>query len=62
MIEKLIEEAREQATWDIPESTQVLLLKMADALNRAIILPMPAAPWLKEELTKYCDERCVDEL
>ena len=34
MIEKLIAEARGQATWDIPESTEILLLKMADLLER----------------------------
>lgn len=33
MVEKLIEEAREQATWDIPESTQQLLLKLVEALS-----------------------------
>ena len=34
MIEGLIAEAKEQATWDIPESTQILLLKMAAALEQ----------------------------
>ena len=34
MIEGLIAEAKEQATWDIPESTQILLLKLAAALEQ----------------------------
>lgn len=30
--------------------------------SRIIKLPMEATDELKEELTKYCYERCVDEL
>lgn len=30
--------------------------------SQIIELPFEAADWLKEELTKYCYERCVDEL
>ena len=30
--------------------------------SQIIELPFEAADWLKEELTKYCFERCVDEL
>lgn len=30
--------------------------------SQIIELPMEAADWLKEELTEYCYERCVDEL
>lgn len=30
--------------------------------SQIIELPMEAADWLKEELTKYCYERCIDEL
>ena len=30
--------------------------------NKIIELPMEATDKLKEELTKYCYERCVDEL
>lgn len=30
--------------------------------SQIIELPMMTTDWLKEELTKYCYERCVDEL
>ena len=36
MISRLIEQAREQATWDIPENTEILLLKMADVLEEQV--------------------------
>lgn len=30
--------------------------------SQIIELPMEAEDWLKEELTKYCYERCIEEL
>lgn len=30
--------------------------------SQIIELPMMTTDWLKEELTQYCFERCVDEL
>ena len=31
-------------------------------LSGVIVAPMPMADWLREELTEYVHQRCVDEL
>lgn len=48
---------------ELLKTNVIALIKHQQAkLNNAIILSMPATEELKEELRKYCYERCVDEL
>lgn len=71
MIEKLIAEAREQATWDIPESTEILLLKMAKALEKqdkffaylaeTFSCPCNFSP-LDEEMWEFCEDTCQNDI
>ena len=67
MIEKLIEQAKEQATWDIPEVTQQLLLQLAEVAERqdkffAYLAETFGSPCnytpLDEEMYEFCKDTC----
>jgi predicted aconitase with swiveling domain len=62
--ERIVEVLKAYTKKNNISASSVILEEYAEELIRqgVIVAPMPMADWLREELTEYVHERCMEEL